>query len=98
MKYAVWFVGLTCTFNTFAGLATFDLQGDATSWGAAVAAGVGVGLYDWSIAAGRSTVSHVVEPNSDVVPLYAELLEMYGEIYTALEPIYTRLHEQQQRV
>ena len=30
MKYAVWFVGLTCTFNVFAGLATFDLHGDAS--------------------------------------------------------------------
>lgn len=28
MKYAVWFVGLTCTFNAFAGLVTFDLLGD----------------------------------------------------------------------
>ena len=30
MKYAVWFVGLTCTFNAFAGLVTFDLLGDAS--------------------------------------------------------------------
>ena len=30
MKYAVWFVGLTCTFNAFAGLVTFDLLGDSS--------------------------------------------------------------------
>ena len=30
MKYAVWFVGLTCTFNAFAGLVTVDLLGDAS--------------------------------------------------------------------
>lgn len=29
---------------------TLELKGEAASWGAAVAAGVGVGLYDWSIA------------------------------------------------
>ena len=38
------------------------LQGDSTSWGAAVAAGEAVGVYDWSIAAKRSQVTGVVDP------------------------------------
>lgn len=41
-----------------------ELKGEATSWGVAVAAGVGVGLYDWSIAAERSQVVQVIEPDA----------------------------------
>ncbi len=41
-----------------------ELRGDATSWGAAVAAGVGIGLYDWSIAATGSVIECVVEAGS----------------------------------
>lgn len=71
------------------------LQGDATSWGAAVAAGVGVGLYDWSIAAARSQVTAVVEPDPANQALYAELLTLFKASYTALNPIFTRLAQMQ---
>ena len=67
------------------------LQGDATSWGAAVAAGVGVGLYDWSIAAARSQVAAVVEPAPANSAIYAELLALFQASYTALNPVFTRL-------
>jgi xylulokinase len=67
------------------------LTSEATSWGAAVAAGVGVGLYDWSLAAARSTVTGVVEPTTAGVALYDELTGIFGDAYTALTPIYARL-------
>lgn len=67
------------------------LTGEATSWGAAVAAGVATGLYSWSIAAQRSTVSHVVTPIATNVTRYGELLTIYADAYQALAPIYARL-------
>jgi xylulokinase len=68
-----------------------ELKGEATSWGAAVAAGVAVGQYDWSIAAQRSQVVEVVEPNPAHTARYDELLGIYTAAYEALAPIYTRL-------
>lgn len=67
------------------------LQGDATSWGAAVAAGVGVGIYNWSIAAQRSQVAAVVEPDAPTQAIYAELLALFSASYAALNPIFGRL-------
>jgi xylulokinase len=68
-----------------------ELKGEATSWGAAVAAGVGVGIYDWSIAAERSAVVAVVDPDPGRAALYEEILAIYTDLYVSLEPIYTRL-------
>ncbi len=68
-----------------------ELTGEATSWGAAVAAGVGAGLYDWSIAAERSQVVAVVAPNPANRQRYAELLGLFTESYLALAPVYARL-------
>ncbi|MEZ4866733.1 MAG: xylulokinase [Caldilineaceae bacterium] len=68
-----------------------SLTGEATSWGAAMAAGVGVGLYDWSLAAQRASVSAVIEPTAHGSALYNELAAIYADAYTALDPIYTRL-------
>jgi xylulokinase len=70
-----------------------DLITEATSWGAAVAGGVGVGLYsDWSIAKQQDRVQLTVEPNAGNVARYAELLNLFADTYRALEPIYARLH------
>ncbi|MCB0046719.1 MAG: xylulokinase [Caldilineaceae bacterium] len=70
---------------------TLALQGDATSWGAAVTAGVGVGLYDWSIATESAAIIAAAEPNPATMARYAELLDLYAATYRALEPIYARL-------
>ena len=70
---------------------TLDLQAGATSWGAAVAAGVGIGLYDWSIANERIRVINVTEPNTDDVAFYDDLADIFSDTYSALEPIYERL-------
>ena len=67
------------------------LKGDANSWGAAMAAGVGVGLYTWSLAAERSQVERIVEPNPAAAGRYAELYGLFGESYRALEGIFAKL-------
>ncbi|MFN8469446.1 MAG: xylulokinase [Caldilineaceae bacterium] len=68
-----------------------ELKGEATSWGAAVAAGVAIREYDWSIAAERGQVVEIVEPNRANAARYDELLAIYTASYEALAPIYTRL-------
>ena len=67
------------------------LTSEATSWGAAVAAGVAVGLYDWTQATHGATVTQVVEPDRQGVKIYDELTAIYADAYRALEPIYIRL-------
>lgn len=67
------------------------LKSEATSWGAAVAGGVGVGLYDWETAAKQTRIVACAEPNPAHLDAYAELAELYLASYTALSPIYARL-------
>jgi xylulokinase len=67
------------------------LKSEATAWGAAVAGGVGVGVYSWEIASERSQVVEAVEPNPVNVAIYDEVLQIYRDTYTALKPIYERL-------
>ena len=67
-----------------------ELKGEATSWGAAVAAGVAIGQYDWSIAAERGQVVEIVEPNLADPARYDELLAIFTASYEALAPIYAR--------
>ncbi len=54
-----------------------ELTGEATSWGAAVAAGVAVGLYDWSIAEERSRVAQIYTPDAQNAAVYDELLPRF---------------------
>lgn len=68
-----------------------ELKGEATSWGAAVAGGVAVGLYDWEIAARRTPVINTVEPIAVNSAVYDELLAITIDTYQALQPIYGRL-------
>lgn len=68
-----------------------SLTSEATSWGAAVAGGVGAGLYDWEIAAERSRVIDTVEPIPANVEVYDDIAAFNAEIYEALAPVYTRL-------
>ena len=70
---------------------TLDLQAGATSWGAAVTAGVGVGLYDWSLADERIQFVDVADPTEDGMAYYHELTSIFADTYRALESIYPRL-------
>lgn len=68
-----------------------ELQGEATSWGAAVTAGVAIGQWEWEKAAERGSVRRTIEPNLANAFRYAELAEIYEETYRALVPTYDRL-------
>jgi xylulokinase len=64
-----------------------QLNAEATSWGAAVAGGIGVGVYrDWSIANAQARVTRRIEPNQENVAQYVERVARFAETYRALYP------------
>jgi len=68
------------------------LLAEATSLGAAIAGGVGVGLFpDFSVAHQLVQVEEAERPNAAVQARYAELYLLFQETYRALEPIFERL-------
>jgi xylulokinase len=65
---------------------------EATSLGAAVAGGVGVGLYkDFSMVETMNPVASTVEPNLQNKSHYDKLLKIFDAAYEALRPIYEQL-------
>jgi xylulokinase len=69
-----------------------ELLAEATSWGAAVAGGIGVGLYHaWAMAKAQTRVREVIEPDPHNVARYAELSAVFTDTYHALEPICARM-------
>jgi xylulokinase len=68
------------------------LAAEATALGAAIAGGVGVGLYpDFSVANELVPVIEAEKPNPQTRVRYEALYELFKESYTVLEPIYERL-------
>ncbi len=69
---------------------------EATPLGAAILAGIGVGLYKNE----QDAFDHVYkpgqtfEPNPDLVPQYAEWFQVYQQLYPALKSISHQLHDQ----
>lgn len=69
-----------------------ELVAEATSWGAAVAGGIGVGLYkDWSIAKEQTRIRTIIEPIPAQAARYAQVYPLFADTYRALEPVYERL-------
>ncbi len=69
-----------------------NLPAAATSLGAAIAGGVGVGLYsDYSVARRLIPVIEAEKPNPAVRARYERLYEVLKDTNTALEPIYHKL-------
>lgn len=67
---------------------------EATSMGAAVAGGVGVGLYeDFSIIERMNPIARTIEPNPTSQAAYEHLFPVFDETYHALVPIFERLRE-----
>lgn len=65
-----------------------DLRSEASSWGAAVAGGIGVGVYaGWEIAKARAEVKAVIDPLPANVALYADRLAAFADTYRALESV-----------
>ena len=68
------------------------LTAEATSLGAAIAGGVGVGIYaDYSVASRLVPVHDAEQPDPATVARYDELAGIYAETYRALEPIFGKL-------
>jgi xylulokinase len=68
------------------------LTAEATSLGAAIAGGVGVGIYpDYSVAGRLVPVHEAERPDPATAARYAELVDIYAETYRALEPIFAKL-------
>lgn len=68
---------------------------EATALGAALLAGIGVGIYkDLKEATGRVyRTGRRYEPNSKLVPVYAELFEIYKEIHPALKKVNSQIFD-----
>ena len=67
---------------------------EATSLGAAIAGGVGVGLYpDYSVAGDLVQVEPGEEPRPEVAARYSELYEVFQETYESLTGVYDRIAE-----
>lgn len=72
---------------------TLEIE-EATALGAAMLAGVGVGVYRDLLEAVQRVhkPGQIFEPNNALVPLYSELLEIYRDIYPALNQVNSRIY------
>ncbi len=69
-----------------------SLLEEATSLGAAVAGGVGVGLFpDFNIALSLSEVVDKALPCPEMRPVYERVYHLFNQCYEALEPLYESL-------
>ncbi len=67
---------------------------EATALGAAIAGGVGIGLYpDYSVVQTMIPIIDTVTSNPETVAYYSRLYPIFHVTYTALEPIFSRLHQ-----
>ncbi len=67
---------------------------EATSMGAAVAGGVGVGLYpDFSMIEQMNEVAEVIQPDPVARAAYEQIYPVFEAAYQALVPIYDRIAE-----
>jgi xylulokinase len=69
---------------------------EATSMGAALAGGIGVGLYrDFSMSETMNRTVEVIEPDPQAQAVYARLYPIFEAAYQALLPVYDMLAEAQ---
>ena len=68
------------------------LLAEATSMGAALAGGIGVGIFpDFSLAESLTPIVDKVDPNLKNKPTYDRLYEIFNQAYEAFEPLYEKL-------
>ncbi len=66
---------------------------EATSMGAAICAGVGLGEFsDFSVISRFNPKERVIEPNSENKEIYDKLYRIFNEAYDSLEAIYNKLN------
>lgn len=69
---------------------------EATSMGAAVAGGIGVGVYkDWSIIAQMNQIAETIQPDPAARAMYEKVYPIFDAAYQALIPIYDQIAEVQ---
>jgi xylulokinase len=65
---------------------------EATSMGAALAGGIGVGLYpDFSLIESMNRVVEVIEPDPHAQAIYQQIFPIFEAAYQALVPIYEQM-------
>jgi len=68
------------------------LLAEATSFGAALAGGIGVGIYkDWSLAETLTPIIDELAPNRELAPLYDKMYAIFNRAYEAFEPLYAEI-------
>lgn len=71
---------------------------EATSMGAALTGGVGVGLYpDFSMAGQMNKVAKVVQPDPAVWPAYEKVYPIFEAAYQALVPVFEMMAQAEQQ-
>jgi xylulokinase len=66
---------------------------EATSMGAAMAGGVGVGLFpDFSVSQQMNPVAEIFTPNPAAQRVYAQIYPLFEACYQALEPVYEQIN------
>jgi xylulokinase len=67
---------------------------EATSMGAALAGGIGVGLFpDFSVAEKLTPIVDTIQPNPALKPMYDRLYAVFNQAYGAFEPLFDALAE-----
>ena len=70
------------------------LLSEATSFGAALAGGIGVGIYkDWSLAESLTPIVDQLQPNPQLAGLYEKQYALFNRAYEAFVPLYKEYHE-----
>jgi xylulokinase len=65
------------------------LLAEATSFGAALAGGIGVGIYkDWSMAETLIPIVDELQPNLQLVTQYEKMYDIFNRVYDAFEPLF----------
>jgi xylulokinase len=68
------------------------LLAEATSMGAALAGGIGVGMFpDFSLAETLTPIVDEIHPNPELKPVYDRLYTIFNQSYEAFEPLYEAL-------
>jgi xylulokinase len=68
------------------------LVAEATSLGAALAGGIGIGMYkDWSLAETLTPMVDELQPNLQVAGLYEKLYGIFNRAYEAFVPLYAEV-------
>lgn len=64
---------------------------EATSLGAAIIGGVGVGVFsDFSVAPSINSIDHSIEPNRELISFYEKRRNLLAEHYRAIEPLFEK--------